>query len=388
MRPTPVSRQRLSIRGIANIRGRYPRAQMPSSFSMPEITAPDDCLEAEGVALLSRLRAEGYEGARLDASPPTRRLLAALAREGFRIRHSGRGHGVPGKTVVVEWEEPPGEFQYVAYEPNDMQRMDLLLGIPFLMPGGQARNRKTFGFDLAALADAAGVPLEHLRLTPENPRGQLKDGVEEQYLRVSDHNSALVLVRAVTAALCPSYAAPPLDLDDNLEKAALAELERRRAAIGPAMFKRVSDARRGQGRYRADLMRLFAGKCAVTGLGVREVLRASHSLAWFRCKSDEQRVDANNGLLLSANLDALYDRYLVTFTPSGAALVSASLSLEDQRQLGGIGNLRATPTAAQANYLELHVGEFMRREAQRKHGRAGVRAAFNVPVDGLLASES
>ena len=82
---------------------------------MPEITTADDDLEAEGLLLLSRLSKEGYEGARLEASPPTRRLLAALAREGFRVRHGGKGKGAPGKTVRVEWEESPGEFRYVAY---------------------------------------------------------------------------------------------------------------------------------------------------------------------------------------------------------------------------------------------------------------------------------
>ena len=223
--------------------------------------------------------------------------------------------------------------------------MDLLLSIPFLMPGGQkARNRKTPGFDLATLADATGVPVEHLLLTPENAKVLMNDGVEDQYLRVSDHHTALVLVRAVTAALCPSYTPPAADLDEAVEAAAAAELEARRGSMGPAMYKRVVDARRGQGRYRADLLRTFSGRCAVTGLAVREVLRASHALAWALCKTDDQRLDPNNGLLLSANLDALYDKYLITFTPTGAVVVSPSLNDGERRQLGPIDDLRVTPT--------------------------------------------
>lgn len=345
---------------------------------MQDITALDADIEAEGIALLARLRAEGYEGDRLEASAPTRQLLAALVREGFKVRHSGRGLGVPGKTVVVEWEDLQGVLYYVAYVQSDMQRMDLLLGIPFLMADGKARNRKTFGFDLAALADAAAVPLQHLRLTPENPNTQRKDGVEEQYLRVNDHNSAMVLVRAVTAALCPSYIGQALEADCQLELAVHAQLKARHALLGPAMYKRVSDARRGQGRYRADLMRLFAGQCAVSGLGVRDVLRASHSLAWARCKTDDQRIDENNGLLLSANLDALYDRYLVSFTSRGTAVVSETLNTEHRMQLGYIGDLRTTPSAAQGEYLELHLKEFSRREERRKLMQASVKSAFNL----------
>ncbi len=346
-----------------------------------------DDLEAEGVALLGHLTSRGYNGERLAACSRTRRLLAALAREGFKIRSSGRGLSENGKTIVVEWEEGPGKRHYVGYEPNDMQRMDLLLGIPFLIPEGGSRNRKTIGFDLAALAQATGVPVAHLHLTPEKPKGQRQDGVEEQYLRVSEHDSAMVLVRAITAALCPSFQASEIDSKEALEERALAELRKRRPILSAAMYERVSKARRGQGRYRDDLMRLFGGRCAVSGLGISAALRASHSLAWGRCETDEQRIDENNGLLLSANLDALYDKYLISYSPSGAALVSESLSAEDLHKLGFIGGLRVTPSAAQAEYLEMHQREFVRMEKLRKQKTACVKAVFDVdnPVKKDLA---
>jgi len=344
-------------------------------FSHPDL---DDDLESEGLALLARLRSRGYNGDRLAACSRTRGLLAALAREGFKIRSSGRGLSENGKTVVVEWEEGPGKCHYVGYEPNDMQRMDFLLGIPFLMSEGGSRNRKTIGLDLAALAEATGVPVAHLHLTPEKPKGQREDGVEEQYLRVSEHHSAIVLVHAITAALCSFYQPPEVESENILEAREWAELQKRRPSLSAAMYERVTKARRGQGRYRDDLMRLFEGRCAVSGLGLSAALRASHGLAWGRCETDEQRVDENNGLLLSANLDALYDRYLISFTPSGAALVSESLSAEDLNRLGLIGDLRVTPTTAQAQYLEMHRGEFVRREEMRKQKRAGVNAAFHA----------
>lgn len=338
----------------------------------------DDDLEAEGLALLARLTSRGYAGDRLAASPPTRRLLAALAREGFKIRSSGPGLSENGKTVVVEWEEGLGHCHYVGYEPNDMQRTDLLLGIPFLSSDGRSRNRKTIGFDLAALARATGIPVAHLHLTPDKPKGQREDGVEEQYLRVSDHHSAIILVRAITAALCPSYQPPEVDSKELLEERAWFELQKRRPSLGAGMYERVTKARRGQGRYRDDLMRLFGGQCAVSGLGLAAVLRASHSLAWGRCETDEQRVDENNGLLLSANLDALYDRYLISYTPLGTALVSESLSAQDLNKLGDIGGLLVTPSAAQAVYLEMHQREFVRMEKLRRQRRGAVNAAFDV----------
>jgi hypothetical protein len=50
----------------------------------------DDDLEPEGFALFALLKSRGYNGGRLAACSRTCRLLAALAREGFKIRSSGR----------------------------------------------------------------------------------------------------------------------------------------------------------------------------------------------------------------------------------------------------------------------------------------------------------
>jgi hypothetical protein len=86
-------------------------------------------------------------------------------------------------------------------------------------------------------------------------------------------------------------------------------------------------------------------------------------------------------------LDALYDRYLISYTPSGAALVSESLSAEDLNRLGLIGDLRVPPTTAQAEYLEMHQREFFRREDMRRQKRAVVNAAFdagNLVTKGTL----
>lgn len=76
-------------------------------------------------------------------------------------------------------------------------------------------------------------------------------------------------------------------------------------------------ARIGQGEYRENLERLWNSACAVTGCRIREVLRASHAKPWKDCKDkdEEQRLDGHNGLLLSANYDALFDKGLISFSP-------------------------------------------------------------------------
>lgn len=75
-------------------------------------------------------------------------------------------------------------------------------------------------------------------------------------------------------------------------------------------------ARVGQGVYRENLEKLWDSACAVTGCRIRDVLRASHAKPWKDCKDkdEEQRLDGHNGLLLSANYDALFDKGLIAFS--------------------------------------------------------------------------
>lgn len=111
---------------------------------------------------------------------------------------------------------------------------------------------------------------------------------------------------------------------------------------------------------------MFGHRCAVTNVGVREVLRASHIHAWRLCEGAEEKLDPNNGLLLSANLDALFDRYLITFAADGEVVLSDRITAADLDLLGPVHKLRRTPSPEQTRYLRRHNAEFRRRDA-REH---------------------
>ena len=53
-------------------------------------------------------------------------------------------------------------------------------------------------------------------------------------------------------------------------------------------------------------------------------LRASHIKPW-RLSSDREKLDGNNGLLLSPHVDQLFDGGWITFTDSGELLRSSRL---------------------------------------------------------------
>jgi predicted restriction endonuclease len=102
---------------------------------------------------------------------------------------------------------------------------------------------------------------------------------------------------------------------------------------GGTEVERIVRQRVGQDVFRDAMMDYWGGACAVTGLVLPEVLRASHAKPWADCETDEERLDVFNGFLLVANLDALFDRGLISFEDTGAMLVSPHLSPAQRSQL-------------------------------------------------------
>lgn len=105
-----------------------------------------------------------------------------------------------------------------------------------------------------------------------------------------------------------------------------------RLADNGTEIERLARQRVGQDVFRKALLDYWDGACAVTGLALPEVLRASHAKPWTDCTSDEDRLDVFNGFLLVAHLDALFDRGLITFDVGGE-MVFASHLTSDHRAL-------------------------------------------------------
>lgn len=69
----------------------------------------------------------------------------------------------------------------------------------------------------------------------------------------------------------------------------------------------LTKARIGQGNFRRDLEKIEP-KCRVTGVTNKALLIASHIKPWSKCDNNAERLDGNNGLLLSPHIDKLFDR--------------------------------------------------------------------------------
>ncbi|MHA3690843.1 HNH endonuclease [Akkermansia sp. AKK6] len=95
----------------------------------------------------------------------------------------------------------------------------------------------------------------------------------------------------------------------------------------------LAQQRLGQARYRAALMALWNGACALTGVDIPELLRASHAKPWSNA-SDRERLDPFNGVLLEARFDLLFDQGLISFNDDGTIITSVRLSADHCYRLG------------------------------------------------------
>ena len=113
----------------------------------------------------------------------------------------------------------------------------------------------------------------------------------------------------------------------------------------------------GQDIFRSDLLSYW-GRCAVTGCDVSQILIASHIVPWSEA-SDEERMDVYNGLLLTPNVDRLFDQYLISFDESGLIQIAPSLLTASLIALGIDSQLKLDKVAPEhIPYLKRHLSRF------------------------------
>lgn len=119
-------------------------------------------------------------------------------------------------------------------------------------------------------------------------------------------------------------------------------------------------ARIGQGRFRDSLISYWGG-CAVTGCKALEILIASHMKPWRDCDFYEATT-MPNGLLLLPNLDAAFDKGVITFEDDGQIRLSPQLKSSTSEILGIKGNMRLVKelTDYHLPYLQHHRAKVFR----------------------------
>lgn len=114
-------------------------------------------------------------------------------------------------------------------------------------------------------------------------------------------------------------------------------------------------ARRGQGKFRENV-RSIERACRITKVARMEHLIASHIRPW-RDSNNDERLDGENGLLLTPTVDHLFDKGFISFEDAGQLIVSPVADPVSLKRMG-IDHERRVNVGAfsegQRRYLEFH----------------------------------
>jgi predicted restriction endonuclease len=114
-------------------------------------------------------------------------------------------------------------------------------------------------------------------------------------------------------------------------------------------------ARRGQGQFR-DNVRSIERACRITKVERMEHLIASHVRPW-RDSTNDERLDGENGLLLTPTVDHLFDKGFISFEDSGQLIVAPVADPVSLKRMGIDHQARVNVGAfsqGQRRYLDFH----------------------------------
>ena len=114
------------------------------------------------------------------------------------------------------------------------------------------------------------------------------------------------------------------------------------------------NSRVGQGYYRQQILDKWENKCGVTGSNIKEILIASHIVPWSK-SNDRERLDPENGILLSPDIDGLFDKYLISFKGSGGIIISNKINQDELEKMGIHKNMKLSQVSrGMKSYLSRH----------------------------------
>lgn len=126
-------------------------------------------------------------------------------------------------------------------------------------------------------------------------------------------------------------------------------------------IEKIVKTRVSQGSFRRLLL-LEHHQCNLCDISTTSVLRASHIKEWSE-SSREERIDANNGLLLCANHDALFDRHQISFEPeTGAICISNSIDADQRTALNLPDSFNLVMSDRTRTYMQVHYKKFIEKE--------------------------
>jgi putative restriction endonuclease len=134
----------------------------------------------------------------------------------------------------------------------------------------------------------------------------------------------------------------------------------------PPIREAIILARVGQGKFRANV-RTVERACRVTKVARLEHLVGSHTKTW-RDSTNEERLDGENGLLLTPTIDHLFDKGFISFEDKGDLIVSPVADRPSLQKMGIKPEAKVNVgvfSAGQRVFLDYHRENVLRMSRRR-----------------------
>ncbi len=200
-------------------------------------------------------------------------------------------------------------------------------------------------------------PLLPEKYSPLQPNG---NGLQSVYLTEVPTTLAEVLVGLIGQEIAPivlvARDVKPVPGDDlDLWERKLEQQIDSDRTVPDTERLAIIRARNGQGLFK-DRVSKIESRCRITGVENPAHLRASHILPW-RDGNNEQRLNGENGLLLTPSIDHLFDRGFIGFENNGKLIISPVAHRPSLQRMGidtekvvNVGGF----TSGQKQFLDLH----------------------------------
>lgn len=255
------------------------------------------------------------------------------------------------------WESPkPSEFGSAG---QNWDNIGWRISMTFLRLDNQVRPKDHI--DLLR-------PMLPARYSPLQPNG---NGLQSVYLTEVPTALAETLFGLIGGEIQPVIAAAahvlPVPNDDlDAWEGKIEELVAADTTIPETDRMALVRARKGQGLFR-DRVTEIEKRCRITGVENPAHLVASHCKP-LRNASNMERLDGENGLLLTPSIDHLFDRGFIGFEDSGRLIISPIAHRPSLQRMGirtdepvNVGSF----TSGQKQFLEFHRDAILLQSVRR-----------------------
>jgi predicted restriction endonuclease len=168
-----------------------------------------------------------------------------------------------------------------------------------------------------------------------------------------------------------SYTVTVLYSSDNVEEILSKSIEKLHIPQDEinTIKEAIAKIRIGQSKFRTDLLKSNRNSCAFTEIFDDKLLIASHIKPWSVSNNDE-RLDENNGILLTPMFDKPFDKFLITFDEDGKLIWTQSRldKLTKEKIIKGcivdLNKFKMTINQSNNEYFNYHRLEFKKREKE------------------------